>query len=87
MFKNFIKSYYGTDDGQMFNMDAFLTDCPLIVFDCSRNESIIKTSAVDVRVEAEFRGNIPANTVGCCLVIHEKVVRYNPYNNIIEHEI
>ena len=85
MFCNFMKSYYGREDTQMVDRNTYKSQCPLIVFDCSRNESLLKSSAIDVRIDCEFHEALPANTIGCCLVIHKKVVRYNPFTNIIEH--
>ena len=87
MFCNFLKSYSGSTDKQLVDKANYRAHCPLIVFDCSRNESIIKSSAVDVRIEMEFHANVPANTVACCLMIHDQIVKYNPFTNIVERDM
>lgn len=62
-------------------------DCTLFVFDCSRQNEFIKSSMIDVRVEIQTRQNIPANTAAYCLIIHDNIVAYNPYTNIVQRNI
>ena len=81
-----MKSYYGKECTQQTTLKQFKDECPVIVFDCSRSDSMIKASAIDVRLELEFSGNLAADTVGCCLIIHDQVVTYNPFTNIVEKQ-
>lgn len=87
MFCNFMKSYYGKDDVQQTSLASFKTESPLIVFDCSRTESLIKSSSIDVRLELEFGDSLPASTVASVLVIHDQVFAYNPFTSIVEKVI
>lgn len=52
---------------------------PFICIDCSRQNDDAKTSSVDLRIEFESENNFPANTAAYCLVIHDRVIQYNPF--------
>lgn len=70
----------------VFALDGFLTR-PLFVFDCSRTDESILNSTVDVRIEINARTNIPANTTAFCLMIHDNVITYSPFNAIVNRDI
>ena len=57
---------------------------PLIFFDCSNSDPSIKVSAYDIRLEFEFKEQIPEKTTACWLLIHERIVNYNPFTHLIE---
>lgn len=59
----------------------------LFVFDCSRQNESIKNSIVDIRLELDTENNIPANTRGYCLILHDNLVSYNPYTSIVSKNI
>lgn len=61
----------------------YKANAPIIVIDCSQQNESLKKSVVDIRIEFQTRTNIPANTSAYCLVIHDNVVNYNPYSNIV----
>ena len=50
---------------------------------CSRQIESIKNGTVDVRIEFEFKENVPANTTAYCLILHDRVVEYNPLTNVV----
>lgn len=52
---------------------------PFICIDCSRQNDDAKTSSVDLRIEFESESNFPANTAAYCLVIHDRIIQYNPF--------
>lgn len=88
MFLDFPDDYYNNH----LYYDPFLTytdfkSCTLFIFDCSRQNEQIKTSMIDVRVEIQTRRNIPANTTAYCLIIHDNIVAYNPYTNIVQRNV
>ena len=84
MFTGFLKSYYGYDnDEHMFDKSSFKHQCPIIVLDTSNSPSIIKDGACDVRAEFNFNTALPANTIGCCLMISDKFCQYNPFTNLV----
>lgn len=86
MYTKFQESYY--HDGSKTPSDPILTysnflASPFYVFDCSRQNESIKSSAVDVRIEFECSENIAANTTAYCLIIHDNIIGYNPLTSIV----
>ena len=43
----------------------------------------VKSAIVNVRIEFDCRKNVPANTTAYCLIIHDRVVQYNPLTNVM----
>ncbi|XP_070166138.1 uncharacterized protein [Polyergus mexicanus] len=84
MYSKFRKTYYGCEnDETLLNLNKFLTHGPLVVIDCSRQNESIKSATVDVRIEFDCKENIPSNTTAYCLIIHDRVVEYNPLTNVV----
>ncbi|XP_043264012.1 uncharacterized protein LOC122404152 [Colletes gigas] len=67
----------------LFTVAQFLQFGPLVVIDCSRQNESIKNSTVDVRIEFDCKENVPANTTAYCLILHDRVVEYNPLTNVV----
>ncbi|KYM76961.1 hypothetical protein ALC53_12618 [Atta colombica] len=42
--------------------------------DCLRQNESVKIGIVDVRLEFEFKENVSTNTIGYCLIIHDRVI-------------
>nr|XP_012235934.1 PREDICTED: uncharacterized protein LOC105680080 [Linepithema humile] len=82
MYARFRKAYYGFDNTYL-DIDDFLKAGPFVVIDCSRQNDSVKSATVDVRIEFDCKENIPANTTAYCLIIHDRMVEYNPLNNIV----
>ncbi|XP_050452190.1 uncharacterized protein LOC126851900 [Cataglyphis hispanica] len=84
MYSKFRKTYYGCDkDKALFNLAKFKTFGPIVVIDCSRQNESIKSATVDVRIEFDCKENVPSNTTAYCLIIHDRVVEYNPLTNVV----
>ncbi|XP_070167594.1 uncharacterized protein [Polyergus mexicanus] len=84
MYSKFRKTYHGCDnDEALLNLNKFLTHGPLVFIDCSRQNESIKSATVDVRIEFDCKENIPSNTTAYCLIIHDRVVKYNPLTNVV----
>ncbi|XP_070165612.1 uncharacterized protein [Polyergus mexicanus] len=84
IYSKFQKTYYGcVNDEALLNLNKFLTHGPLVVIDCSRQNESIKSATVDLRVEFDCKENIPPNTTAYCLIIHDRVVEYNPLTNVV----
>ncbi|KAL6416400.1 hypothetical protein ACFW04_008262 [Cataglyphis niger] len=84
MYSKFRKTYYGRDkDEALFNLVKFKTFGPIVVIDCSRQNESIKSATVDVRIEFDCKENVPSNTTAYCLIIHDRVVEYNPLTNVV----
>nr|XP_012234583.1 PREDICTED: uncharacterized protein LOC105679250 [Linepithema humile] len=82
MYARFRKAYYGFDNTYL-DIDNFLKAGPFVVIDCSRQNDSVKSATVDVQIEFDYKENIPANTTAYCLIIHDRMVEYNPLNNIV----
>lgn len=83
MYTKFQQSYYNHQSAPLFSFEDFKNKAPLIVIDCSRQNESIKSAPIDISLELEFEGNIPANTSAFCLIIHDRIIEYNPLTNIV----
>ncbi|XP_029670935.1 uncharacterized protein LOC115240106 [Formica exsecta] len=84
MHSKFRRTYYGCDnDEALLNLNKFLIHGPLVVIDCSRQNESIKIATVDDRVEFDCKENIPSNTTVYFIIIHDRVVEYNPLTNVV----
>lgn len=78
MYASFQNSYYGKDVEPLLNKTDFLSFAPLIVIDCSKQNEYLKSGPVDIRLEFESADNFPAQTAAYCLILHDRIVEYNP---------
>ena len=83
-YTRFCKTYYGYDYFEPNQtVQTFRQRGPFVIIDCSRQNESIKSATVDVRIEFECKENVPANTTAYCLIIHDRVVQYNPLTNVV----
>lgn len=89
MYSKFQQSFYHdqTCSSPLLNVRNFKDIAPLVVIDCSRQEESYKKSVVDIRIEIETNQAIPASTTAYCLIIHDNLITYNPYTNIVNRAI
>ncbi|XP_036144954.1 uncharacterized protein LOC118646362 [Monomorium pharaonis] len=78
--KNYYKYNYLEPNQTVAN---FRHKGPFVIIDCSRQNESIKSATVDVRLEFECKENVPASTTAYCLIIHDRVVQYNPLTNVV----
>lgn len=78
MYTNFQTSYYGKEAEPLLNKEDFLNYAPLVVIDCSKQNDSLKSGPVDIRLEFEAKNNFPAGTSAYCLILHDRIVEYNP---------
>ena len=84
MYARFRKSYYGCEDDEtLLTVAEFLRRGPFTVIDCSRQNESVKNATVDVRLEFDCKENVPPNTTAYCLILHDRVVEYNPLTNVV----
>lgn len=85
MYCRFQKTYYHDQavTSPLLSFEQFKSTAPLIVIDCSHQNEALKKSVIDIRMVIQTKENIPANTTAFCLIIHDNLVTYNPYTNII----
>jgi len=84
MFANYQNSYYGKDSEPILTKNQYINHMPLIVIDCSKQNESLKSAPVDVRLEFETRENIPAKTTAYCLILHDRIVQYNPISGDVK---
>ncbi|XP_018395229.1 PREDICTED: uncharacterized protein LOC108773792 [Cyphomyrmex costatus] len=84
MYARFCKGYYGYKYLEPnLTVTDFLRNGPFVIIDCSRQNESVKSATVDVRMDFECKENVPANTTAYCLIIHDRVIEYNPLTNIV----
>ncbi|XP_024875912.1 uncharacterized protein LOC112457216, partial [Temnothorax curvispinosus] len=84
MYAKFRKSYYGCErENALLTMEEFDKWGPFVVIDCFRQNESVKSATVDVRIEFDCKHNIDSNTTAYCLIIHDRVIEYNPLTNIV----
>jgi len=84
MYTKFRKTYYRNENREpVLSFSDFTKNGPLAVIDCSRQNESVKSATVDIRIEFECKENIPTNTTAYCLIIHDRVVEYNPLTNVV----
>jgi len=85
MYSRFYKNYYGYANNVEPNQTVMLFrhNGPFVIIDCSRQNESIKSATVDVRIEFDCKENVPMNTTAYCLIIHDRVVQYNPLTNVV----
>ncbi|XP_023289395.1 uncharacterized protein LOC111674201 [Orussus abietinus] len=84
MYANFQAAYYGKDPEPLLTKNEFLEYAPLIVIDCSKQNESLKFGPVDIRLEFEAENNFPAETSTSCLILHDRIVEYNPISGGME---
>ncbi|XP_036142905.1 uncharacterized protein LOC118645602 [Monomorium pharaonis] len=83
-YTRFCKTYYGYDYLEPNQtVTTFRQKGPFVIIDCSRQNESVKSATVDVRLEFECKENVPASTTAYCLIIHDRVVQYNPLTNVV----
>lgn len=87
MYARFQQSYYHDRpsfcSSPLFTYQEFKNQAPIFVIDCSRQNETLKKSVVDIRIEFQMQANIEANTTAYCMIIHDNLIAYNPYSNIV----
>lgn len=85
MFSRFKESYYCdlNQHSALLSYEQFKTISPLIVIDCSRQNEVIKKGLIDCKIEMNMKKNVSNNTTAYCLILHDNIITYNPYTNIV----
>ncbi|KYN09203.1 hypothetical protein ALC57_18696 [Trachymyrmex cornetzi] len=86
MFAHFPMSYYQIPHERsetLYHVNGFLNGVTLTIIDRSRQNESIKSGIMDVRLEFEFKENIPANTTAYCPIIRDCVIKYSRILNVV----
>lgn len=85
MYAQFQQSYYYKNQSEPCLSPAkYLENAPLVVIDCSHQNEIVKSGAVDIRLEFESSKNIPDKTSAYCLILHDRLVKYNSLTYVVK---
>ena len=85
MYAKFRRSYYANESvDALLDLSQFVDHGPFVVIDCSRQNELVKSATVDIRIEFDCQENIPANTTAYCLIIHDRIIEYNPLTNVVQ---
>ena len=84
-YSQFQQAYYHKHYSSPLMTRKTFSKSPIIVFDCSKQDESVR-EAVDIRLEIETDADFPDNTSCIVLIIHEKLLSYNPLNkDVIKH--
>lgn len=84
MYANFQQNYYGRNPEPLYSRAEFLLYAPIVVIDCSHQNEAIKTGPVDVKLEFKTSENIPNATAAYCLILHDRIIEYNPLTSDVK---
>ena len=84
MYANFQATYYGKDPEPWLQKNEFLEYAPLFIIDCSKQNESLKFGPVDIRLEFESKNNFPVGTSAYCVILHDRIVEYNPISGGVE---
>jgi len=57
------------------------------VVDLSYQNESVKTGPIDVRISIELKTPSHENTQAYCLLIHDRLVEYNPLNGLVHRVV
>ena len=84
MYTKFQSSYYGKENEPLLKRAKYLSQAPLIVIDCAKQNESLLTGPVDIRLEFESVNAFPAQTAAYCLILHDRLVEYKPISGIVK---
>lgn len=85
LYSNFQKSYYACNlRAPMLNTADFLNKAPIVVIDCAHQNETIKTGPVDIKLEFKTSIQVSANTSAYCLLLHDRIIEYNPLTSVVK---
>jgi len=83
MYSHFQSEYYSKEEEPILSRSEFLNYAPLAIINCSRQNELLKTGTLDVRLEFESYENFPARTTAYCLILHDRIVDYSPLSGTV----
>ncbi|KAJ8915259.1 hypothetical protein NQ315_014766 [Exocentrus adspersus] len=83
IYAKFQRSYYEKENEPIFTPSDFKKFTPLVVIDCSHQNESLKSGSVEIRLEFETNKDISPNTSCYALIIHDRLVKYNPLTSSV----
>ena len=92
MYANFQHAYCGKDNEPLLDRGDSIDLTPLIVIDCCKQNDTPKllhpkNAPVEYRIEMEARVAFSASTAALCLIIHARIIEYNPVSNELHFDL
>jgi hypothetical protein len=89
MYRGFQEAYYPDRDSNspLLSVKNFKDIAPLVVIDCSKQNEQVKTGPVDIRLEFKSKAAFPDKTTAYCVIIHDRVVEYNPLTGEVQRVV
>ena len=88
MYCDFQKTYYNRSiAGPLLSRDGFKSQAPLFIIDCRHQSEIIKNGPVDIRIEIKTKKPLVSTTSAYCLMLHDRIINYNPLTQTVTREV
>lgn len=88
MYCEFRKNYYNCSVAEpLLTRSLFKSQAPIFVIDCRHQNEIVKTGPVDIRLEIKTAKELPPNTSAYCLMLHDRIINYNPLSQLVSRNI
>ncbi|KAK9720475.1 hypothetical protein QE152_g22057 [Popillia japonica] len=78
--------YYGYEYTEPLLKLSQFKLCPLIGIDWSYQEVAIHRTGVEVRIEFTTKESVPKDTTVYCLILHNKMYEYSPFNKVVRRK-
>lgn len=87
MYATFQNAYDSKEPEPLNSREDFIKFTPLVCIDASHQNDVLKSGAVDVRLDFESAQDFPAETSLFCVIIHDCIVRYNPLSGTVSRDV
>jgi len=87
MYTRFQSSYYNRESQSFLTPNKFKLKAPIIVVYLSFQNESVKTGPIDVRISIELKTQSHEHNQAYCLLIHDRLVEYNPLNGLVQRVI
>ena len=67
----------------MLGRDEFINLAPVTVIDCSRQVEELKGGTIDIKLEFDSHKPFADDTCAYAVIIHDRLIQYNPFSNIV----
>lgn len=83
MYASFRSNYYGRSSQPLMDYAKF-GECSVYVIDCSKQNEVVKSSTVDIKLEMVSKEAFSRDTVAYCLILHDCAFEYEPVNGTVK---
>jgi hypothetical protein len=89
MYRSFQEANYPgrENNSPLLTLKNFKDMAPLVVIDCSKQNEQVKTVPIEIRLEFKAKVAFPANTTAYCVILHDRVVEYNPLTGDVQRVV